>query len=308
MRRKSTLLGGVAACGALILTSCGGDEPAPSPTPTPTTSPSPTPTPTPTPTSVDFDFTKDFEASVTNASYIYAYFAPDGGAEVWSGGSPQGGQSVIDYDVSPNTVSFAGPDTSAVRSFAAADLQVDTATRRSYRKGTEGLVLELPFEHILRVSYERVDPYVRETVPGNLRSTRVSIFFNGITTTSDITSDLAYTGTAEVVGGKSGVTAPGVFSSPATTLTVTASDKKITGSIRIVRMTGGTTTVVAVLPITAVISAGGVFSGDINDTANGFKGKFAGTLAGPSREEAFVIFNVLHTTDGRTLLGSLIAD
>lgn len=254
---------------------------------------------------VDYDFAKAFTDTVVNTSYIFAYFAPTNGSEIWNDGARQDGTSKITYAVSPESVAFDWPDSAALTTFGAADRQTDTPTVRSYRKGTEGLILELPFEHVLRASYERTQDFVRETVPGTLRSTRVTLFFNAVTTTGAISTNLEYTGTAQVVGGKSGTSAPGLFSSPAATFTVAASDKKITGTIQVFENVNGTPTLRAVLPISATVGANGTFTGDINDAANGFKGKFVGSLAGPAREEMFIIFNVAHT-DGREFLGSLI--
>jgi len=202
-------------------------------------------------------------------------------------------------------VEFIWPDTATLRTFGAADLQTATATLRTYRNGTDALTMELPFQHVLRVTYEKAQSYVRETVPGILRSNRVTLFYNEVSTTAAITANLAYAGVAQVVGGKSGTTPPGVYSSPQANLTVTASDSKITGSISVVENVNGTPTVRAVLPISATVGSAGTFAGDIDDTANGFKGKFVGSLAGPSREEVFIIFNVAHS-DGRELLGSFI--
>ncbi|MXP08615.1 hypothetical protein [Pseudoblastomonas halimionae] len=305
--RKSSLLASVAMCGALLLASCGDDDNAPTPTPTDSPTPSPTPTETPTPTATDFDFAKDFEASVSNTSYIYAYFTPAGEAEVFNGSSRFTGLGSVNYAASPNTVAYSAPDSTEIRNFAAADLESAAADIRTYRKGAEGLVMELPFEHILRVSYERVDAYVRETVAGDLRSNRVTLFFNSVTTSDAITTNLSYTGSAQVVGGKPGETAPETYSSPTATLTVAASDKKVSGTIQIVTVSGGTTTVVAEIPISATLTDKNVLSGDIKDTARGFTGKYIGSLAGPNREEAFVIFELIHT-DGRRLLGSFIAN
>jgi hypothetical protein len=254
---------------------------------------------------VDFDFAKAFTAIASNSSFIYAYFAPTGGPEVWSDGSPQNGLSKLTYTVSPDSAAFSWPDTATLMTFGAADLQTSTPTRRVYRKGTDALTLELPFHNVLLASYERAESYVRETVAGTLRSNRVTIFFNPPTTTSAITSNLTYTGTAQDVGGKPGTTPPGVFTADATTLTVTASDKKIAGTIRIYENVSGVRTLRAVLPISATTATNGVFSGDINDTANGFKGKFVGSLAGATRQEVLLVFDVAHT-DGRELLGSLI--
>ena len=304
---------GAALCGALLLASCGGDdEPSPTPTPSPTTSPSPSPSPTPTatptPTSVSFDFTTAFAATFTNTAYAYAYFTPGtGGAEVWSDGTRREGQSKIAYTVSPERAEFQAADSDTVYSFAGADRVATAADRRLYRQGTESLLLARPFEHVLRVIYERSDPYVRETVPGTLRSNRVALFFNSVTTTAAISENLAYTGTAEVVGGQSGTTPAGVYSSPEATLTVAASDKKITGSIRVVENVSGTATVRAVLPISATVGSSGAFTGEIDDTANGFEGRYVGSLAGPAREEVFVLFNV-RNADGRKILGSFIGN
>lgn len=307
MRRKTGLLLGAAASCTLVA-ACfegGGSDPAPTPTPTPTTTPTPSPTPTATPTPVNFSFSQSFADAITNASYVFAYFTPNGGAEVWSDGSRREGASGISYAVSPEAVTFTWPDSATLSSFGAADLQSATATRRSYRKGTDGLVMELPFENVLRVTYERVENFVRDTVSGTLRSNRVTLFFNEVTTTAAIAANITYTGTAVVAGGKPNTTPPGVYSATPTTLTVTASDKKIAGTLQIVETVGGTATVIANLPISATIGAGETFGGTIDDTANGFKGTFAGALAGPNREEVLLIFNVSHT-DTRELIGSLI--
>lgn len=307
VRRKFVHLVGVAACCALV-GACfgGGSDPAPTPTPSPSPTASPTPSPTSTPAAVDYDFTKAFSDAVSNASYIFAYFTPTGGAEVWSDGSRAGGASSITYAVAPESVSFTWPDTAVLKTFGAADRQTDTPTLRTYRNGNDKVAIDIPFEHVIRVSYERVESFVRETVAGTLRSNRVTLFFNEVTTTAAIASNLTYTGIAQVVGGKSG-SAAGVFTASPTTLTVTASDKKIAGSIQIVENVSGTPTVRAVLPISTTIGAGEAFAGTIDDTANGFKGTFVGALAGPNREEVFIIFNVGHA-DGRELIGSLIAD
>ncbi|GGD97120.1 hypothetical protein GCM10011515_16140 [Tsuneonella deserti] len=305
MRSKFVNLAGAAAL-SLMLASCfGGGDSSPTPSPTPTPTPSPTPTPTPTPTAVVFDFTKAFTANAANTSYSYAYFTPTGGAETWSDGSRRDGASKITYTVSPESAQFAWPDNATLTSFGAADLKTAEATRRAYRKGTDGLVMELPFHHVLRVTYESTQPFVLDTKSGTLHGFRVSLFFNPVTATGDITADRAYSGTAQVAGGKTGVTPPGVFTAEPGTLTLTASTKKIAGTIRVFETVNGSPVLRAVLPISATIGTGGAFAGDINDATNGFKGKFVGTLAGPGREEVVLIFNVAHT-DGRELIGSLI--
>lgn len=308
IRRKIAHLAGVAGCCALAA-GCfggGGDDPAPTPTPTGTPTPSPTPSPTSTPTFTDFDFTKAFADDVINGSYIFAYFTPTGGAEVWSDGSRVSGSSAITYKVAPESALSTWPDGTTLKTFGAGDLQTSTPTLRTYRNGTDKLTLELPFRHVLRASYEKVDNFVRESVAGTLRSNRVTLFFNEVSTTVAIAANLTYTGVAQVVGGKPG-SAPVAYTSPPTTCTVTASDKKIACSIQIVESVGGTATVRAVLPISATIGTGEGFSGTIDDTANGFKGTYGGALAGPNREEVLIIFNVAHT-DGREFIGSYIGD
>lgn len=307
MRRNLAYLLNVAACCALLASCGGGDGNSPTPTPSPTPSPSPSPTPTPTPAPVDFDFAKAFTASAVNTSFSYAFFTPNGGTESWSDGTRRDGLSKITYTVSPESVDFDWPDTAALTTFVGADLQAATATSRTYRKGSDGLVMELPFKHVLRVTYENAQSYMLNTVAGTLRAFRVALFYNTVTTTADITSNLSYTGTAQVTGGKAGTTAPGVFSSTATTLSVAASDKKVTGSIQIFENVGGVQTLRATLPISATIPASNAFTGSIDDTTNGFKGQFVGALAGPSREEVVLIFNVAHT-DGREFIGSYIGD
>jgi hypothetical protein len=292
------------------VTACfgGGDDPSPTPTPTPTGTPTPTPSPTATPTPVAFDFSQAFTDTASGASYIYAYFTPtSGGGEVWSDGSRRDGTSTITYAPSPESAAFTWPDTATLKTFGAADRQAATATTRSYRNGTNALLLERPFQHVLMASYEKQDAFTQGTTTGTLRSTRVTIFFNEVTTTSAISTDLTYSGTARVAGGKPGTTPPGAFTAELSTFTVAASDKKISGTIRIFENVNGTATLRAVLPISATVGTNNAFSGNIDDTANGFKGTYGGILAGPSREEIIIIFNVAHT-DGRELIGSLIGD
>ncbi len=246
--------------------------------------------------------------NAVNTSYNFAYFTPSGGSETWSDGTRRDGSAKLTYAVSPESAAYVFPDASTLTTFGAADLQSSTATRRVYKKGTDGLALELPFKHVLRATYESAQSYILNTVAGTLHAFRVSLFFNTVTTTADITTNLSYTGTPQVAGGKPGTTPPGVFSSPSTTLTVAASDKKVTGSIQIFENVGGTATLRATLPISATIATGSAaFNGSIDDTTNGFKGNFVGSLAGPSREEVVLIFNVTHT-DGRELIGSYIGD
>ncbi|MEZ5680559.1 MAG: hypothetical protein R3E14_04605 [Erythrobacter sp.] len=301
MRNKFVSLASAAACCALLV-SCGGDDDT---TATPTPTPTSTSTPTPTPTAADFDFTKAFTSSATNTSYIFAYFAPTGGTEVWSEGTRRNGEAVIDFEVSPESAEFTWPDATALTTFSAADLLTASPMLRTYRKGDDALAMELPFTHIMRVSYETKVPFVRNAESGTLRSLRYALFFNGVTTTDDITSDLSYTGTAQVAGGLSGTTAADVFSSPSATFTVASSDKALAGTIRIVEDVSGSPVERAALPIAATVGSTNTFSGTIDDTTNGFTGTFVGSLAGPSREEIFIIYNVGHT-DGREFIGSYI--
>lgn len=311
MRHKITLLAS-AAFGSLLLASCGGgDGSTPTPTPTPTSTP--TPTPTPTPTAVDFDFTKDFTATVTNSSYVFAYFKPTGDDEVWSAGSRRDGTSKITYEVAPESVTYEWPDTLEIPKFIAGDLTNSSPTLRVYRKGTDTLRMELPFGNVLRVSFEHSQSHVLDTVPGTLRSFRYALFFNPVTTDDDISANLTYTGTAQVTGGEAGTTASGVFTAAATDLVVSASSGKITGTLRIFETVNGAQVQRAALPISATVGDSGFFSGDIEDATYGFDGSFVGALAGADREEVFLIFNVVNpgddeddTADDFEFLGSLI--
>lgn len=302
--RKNFVSFASAAAACALLVACGGDDNGTA-TPTPTPTSTATPTPTPTPTAVDFSFATDSTASATNTSYIFAYFTPTGGSETWNAGTRRNGTATLDYDISPEKAAFTWPDTTTLKTFSAADLLTASPMLRTYRNGDDALKMELPFAHVLRVSYETKVPFVNNAVAGDLRSQRYSLFYNFVSTTDDITADLSYTGTAQVAGGLAGTTAAGVLSSPSATLTVASADKALTGTLNIVEDVSGTATPRAALPISATVGATGVFAGNIDDTANGFKGTFAGSLAGPSREEIFLIFNVEHT-DGREFIGSYI--
>ncbi|MBX7482820.1 hypothetical protein [Qipengyuania qiaonensis] len=308
-----------AAICCVLVTACGGGDDSPTPTPTESPTPSPTPTPTSTPTEVDFDFSTDFTSSISNSAYAFAYFAPEGGTEVWSDGSRRNGQSQITYEVSPESVEYVWPDTLELETFTAADLLNSSPTIRTYRKGnSDGLQMELPFQHVLRVVYEKSQSFIRETVPGTLRSFRYALFFNPVTTDDDITADLSYTGTPQVAGGEAGITAVGVISSPDTTLVVgpDGDDIEINGTIRILESVNGATVERAILPLTAEVGSSGSFNGLIEDETNGFEGNFVGALAGPEREEIFVVFFAVKVDDEgnvddedqRKYIGSLIAN
>lgn len=317
MLRKIGLLLGVAVSGAMV-TSCGGGN---SPTPTPTDTATPTPTPTPT-AAVDFSLTADFSASSFNANYVFAFFTPDGGAEVFNAGARLDGQSDIVFVASPDSVTFSFPDLSDPVMFGATDFVSVSATERQYAAGDTALTMFLPFSEVMRVSYE-IDnqAFTQDSVDGILRSQRVAIFFNNVTTTDEITTTLSYTGPVDVIGGDPGVTAPGAVSSPDVTFTVTpgatADDADtLTGTIIVSEDVMGTPTVVGTFDINAEVSANGVFDGTFEDTANELTGAFVGTLAGDNREEIFVLFAAQDTDvageaddgDDTTFVGSYFGD
>ncbi|GAA5048796.1 hypothetical protein GCM10023208_06310 [Erythrobacter westpacificensis] len=308
MLRKYALFVGVAALGALV-TSCGGDDtgtPTPSPTATGTATPTPTPTPTPI---VDFDLQGDFATESTNANYAFAYFTPDaGGTETFSGASRLNGLATISLALAPEQVQFGFPDLDDPVSFGATELTDASATVRSYARGDEKLVLELPFEHVLRVSYESQVDFTRDTTDGVLRGERTALFFNPVTTDEDIAADLDYSGSVEVVGGDPTVTPSGAISAQDVTFTISEADSSINGTIEIYRDNNGTPELVAKLVFErttnssgtvtgGVLNSNGTFSGILTDEANQFAGTFAGALSGPDREEIFILFSVSGTTD-----------
>lgn len=305
MLRKYALFVGVAALGALV-TSCGGDDTG-SPTPTPTDTA--TPTPTPTQSQVDFDLTGDFATESTNANYTFAYFTPDGGGdEVFSGASRLNGNAAIEFDAS-GSVSFNFVDLEDPVSFTSGDFVSSSATTRTYASGDESLVLELPFSHVLRVSYESQADFTRDSTDGTLRAQRVALFFNRVTTSDAIAADIAYTGAVEVVGGEPGTTAPDAISAADTTFTVDQSEDTISGTIEVYQDVNGTPTLVAILAMEANLNDNGTFSGSIVDNANDFEGNFAGALSGPQRQEVFILFSVSGNDgndDDRRFVGSFI--
>ncbi len=290
--RKIGLLLSVAACGALV-TSCGDDE---TPTPTPTSSDTATPTPTPT-AAVDFSLTADFSATSFNANYVFAFFTPDGGGtEVFNGGTRLDGTSSITFVASPDSASFVFPDLTDPVEFGATDFVSVTATERQYAAGDMALTLFLPFDNVMRVSYE-IDnqTFTQDTVDGILRSQRVAIFFNNVTTTDEITTTLSYTGPVDVFGGDPGVTEAGTLSAANPTFTVTpgatsSDDDTVSGTIEVFEDVMGTPTLVAVLDLDATVTASGVFEGTGSDAANDLDIGFVGTLAGDNREEIFILF------------------
>lgn len=304
--RKFTYLLGAAACGAMVV-SCGGDDsPTPTPTPTGTGTPTPSPTPTGTPTPIAFGFDEDF-AAATSAIYTYAYFTPSGGDAVFSDANRINGNAGIGYAVSPEQVDYGYADLEDPVQFAGTDLASETPTMRTYTKGEETLILELPFEHVLRARYVRSDPFVRETVNGTLRSHRASLYVSPVTTDDDIDSALSFTGQAAVVGGVPGETSSSAVSSPATSFTVSGSDPTVTGTIRVFETVDGTQTQRAELSFSAGLTDSGSFSGDITDDTYDFEGKFSGALAGPNREELVIVFSA-SKEDDRKYVGSYIGD
>ncbi|MDG6078896.1 hypothetical protein E3U23_06780 [Erythrobacter litoralis] len=314
MRRNLGFFVSAAACCALLV-ACGGDDdegtPSPTPTPTPTDSPAPSPSPTPTPTSTEFDFAQDFTASFNGTSYSFAYFTPTGGTEVWNSRARRAGTSSITYETSPEAVTFTFPDAAELPTFGGEDLETSSDSQRSYLADGNRLVLERPYEEILRVFYRTSQSFVRETVPGNLRSFRYALFFNPVTTAAALTAGLTYSGTAQIAGGIPGETAAGVFAADTSTLSVVAGTGdnanalRISGDIRIVRQNNGTTELVTTIPVLAVIADSGGFAGGVTDEDAAFQGQYIGSLAGANREEIFVIFS-FSGPDDLELIGSYI--
>lgn len=308
--RKYALFIGVAALGALA-TSCGGDDTGTA-TPTPTSTSTATPTPTPTQSQVDFDFDQDFATQSTNANYVFAFFTPDsGGDETFNAAARLNGNATITYTASSDTATFGFVDLSDDVTFAASELVSSSATERTYQSGDEQLVIELPFDHVLRVSYESQSDFTRGTTEGTLRGQRVALFFNPVTTTDDITADIAYSGALSVFGGDPENTAPDVISSPTTTFTVDASAEQVTGTIEVYEDVNGTATLVAGFDVDAALNDNGTFSATVEDTTNNFEGSLAGSLTGPDREELFLLFSVSGNADAdddRRFVGSYIGD
>lgn len=310
VRRKFDLMLGAALCCA-ALTSCGGSGGTPTPSPTPTATGTGTPTPTPTATPIVFDFSRDF-TSVSNILLIYANFTPTGGTEVFNDGSLIGGSSGLNFVFNPEKVVTSFPDLTTNPEFTGAQLVGNTATQRAYASGTTSLTLDVPFDNVLRSTYLRTDPFTSGTTAGTLVSRRVALHFIPVTTTAAIAAPLTYTGNPLVIGGTKGTTVPGTVTAAAVTFTVTpptgtATSPSITGTIRILEPVNGVPTERAVLAFSTTVSAAGTFTGSLDDTTNGFKGAFGGSLAGPNREEMFLTFGVSHT-DGRRYFGSFIGD
>lgn len=309
MARKLSLLLGYAACGAL-LASCGGDDNpggTPTPSPTATGTPTPSPTATPTPTAIDFDYAQDFVASTTGV-YAFAYFTPNaGGPEVFSDANRLAGSSRITYDASPETVTFEFSTLSNAVIFAGADRTEATTTLRSYANTSGRLILELPFEYTLRASYQRSDPFTRDSVPGTLRSRRVALYLNPVTTSAAISGTLSYTGQPMVVGGTPGTTGPADVSVPQRSFTVTAgTTPSLSGSIPVFVNQNGTQTQIALLTFASTSTSASGFSGTVRDTGAGFSGDFVASFSGPNREELVIIFDARHASDGRKFVGSYI--
>lgn len=304
--RKIGLFIGVAACGALAV-SCGGGGDSSEPTPTPTDT-SATPTPTPT-TATVFDLVSAFDVLTNNANIAFAYFTPTGGAETFNDASRVNGQSRATLAFVPESASFRFADTDTATTFAAADLVSASATQRVYANGARRLTYEVPFDHSLRATYEVANqPFTRNSVAGTLRSNRVSLFFNTVTTTAAIASTLSYTGTAQAAGGQPGVTPPGAITASPTTFSVSAgSTNTITGTIVLQQTVGGVTTTVGTIAVNAPVTAS-AFAGTIDDTASGLKGSYAGTLAGPNREEVVLLFALANTDSTREYVGTFIGD
>lgn len=302
--RKPALFIGAAAT-AMLLASCGGSNNAnPTPTPTPTGTATPTPTPTAT-TAPDVNFANDFAAGSARL-YIYAYFTPTGGVEVFSDASRLANASGgIAFTVSPENVLFGFTDLEDPVEFDDTTLVSGSDTLRTYAKGDEKLTLELPFGNVLRASYERKDADIVSTEPGELRSRRVVVIVDEVSTTDDITADLVYTGTPEVIGGTPGTTLPDAITAPARNFTVSATGTTLTGTIQVFQDVNGTPTLIAELEVDTTVGASGTFNTDLTDATGGFTGSLSGTLAGANREEIVFLFGASHT-DGRKFVGSYI--
>ena len=289
--RKFALFVGVAALGALV-TSCGGDE-SPTPTPTPTDTGTATPTPTPTSSAVAYSVTEAFTAESINANAAFAYFTPDGSMdETFNGASRLNGISGIQFETAPESVTFVFPDLTNQVVFDDTDFVSVTATQRDYARAGEKLTMLLPFTHIMQVSYEQTQDFTRDTTDGTLRSTRAAFFFNRVESTDDVTTTLTYNGTVQVAGGDPGVTASDAISAPDASFDLQNTGSKIVGTIEIYEDVNGTPTLIATLVFDGAINDTNTFSGTLEDTANNFTGSFAGALAGPDREELFILFSI----------------
>ncbi len=291
MLRKYALFVGVAALGALV-TSCGGDGTA-NPTPTPTGTGTATPTPTPTSSQVDYSVTEAFTAESINANAVFAYFTADGSMdETFNGASRLNGVSAIRFETDPEAVTFVFPDLNDQVVFDAADFVSVSATQRDYARAGEKLTMLLPFTHILQVSYEQTQDFTRDTTDGSLRSTRAAFFFNRVETTDDVTTTLNYTGTVQVAGGDPEVTASDALSAPNVTFNLQNTGSKVVGTIEIYEDVNGTPTLIATLDFDGAVNNTSTFSGDLEDATNNFTGNFAGAIAGPNREELFILFSI----------------
>ncbi|WP_156170049.1 hypothetical protein [Aurantiacibacter luteus] len=306
MLRKIGLLIGVAACGALVV-SCGGGGDDTDPEATATSTASPTPTPT---TVVDFSLSTPIDATSSNTGTVYAYFTPTGGTETFNDANRLPGTANIKLTFAPESASFSFPDLTESAFFAGTTLTSATATQRVYTDGARKLTLQVPFAQSLRAIYEiGGQAFTRDTTAGTLRSQRVALFFNTVTTTSAIASNLTYTGTPLAVGGTPGTTPPGVITAQPVTLTVSSgTTNTITGTINLFQTINGTTTQVGSFALSATVSAAGGFSGTIDDNTYNLDGTFAGSLSGANREEVVLVFSVANTTDKRKYVGSLIGD
>lgn len=291
MLRKFALFVGVAALGALA-TSCGSDE-SPTPTPTPTGTGTATPTPTPTSSQVDYSVTEAFTAESVNANAAFAYFMADGSMdETFNGASRLNGLSGIQFETDPESVTFAFPDLTDNVVFDAADFVSVTATQRDYARANEKLTMLLPFAHIMQVSYEQMQDFTRDTTDGTLRNTRVAFFFNRVESTDDVTTTLTYDGSVQVAGGDPGVTASDAISAPDVSFNLQNTGSKVVGTIEIFEDVNGTPTLIATLDFDGAINDTSTFSGDLEDATNNFTGNFAGAIAGPDREELFILFSI----------------
>lgn len=291
MLRKYALFVGVAALGVLV-TSCGGDETA-TPTPTPTDTGTATPTPTPTATPIAFSVTEAFTADSTNANATFAYFTPDGSmTETFNGATRLNGTSSVAFATAPESVTFTFPDLTDAVVFAASEFVGVTGTERTYSRTNENLSMLLPFAHVMQVSYELSQDFTRDTTDGTLRATRAAFFFNRVTATDDVTTTLNYTGSVQVAGGEPGVTLSDALSAPDVTFNLQNTGSKVVGTIEIYEDVNGTPTLIATLDFDGAVNTSSTFTGTLTDATHNYSGSFAGALAGPNREELFILFSI----------------
>ena len=307
--------------GAIIVMTagCGGGSsktppptgvvtPAPTPTPTPTPAPTPSPTPSPAPTPlpvIAFDFAESF-ALASNETYSFAYFKPKGGTESFTGGRRSYGQAKLTWDVRNSLISYTYPDTaleSLTSSYGSTDLTMTTPFR-VYQKGSDKLIIERIFDHILYVGEEREAEGIRGTATGTVRGRRIGLFYNAAPTGA-LARNLEFDeAKVYVAGGTVGETPQSSTTARSTAASILAMDNSVRFSISITETRNGDAIQTAALRLTGQLNAQtNVFEGNVLDSGSGFSGKFSGTLVGPDRNLALYTWDASHT-DGRFYTGS----